>query len=126
MYMTNNPQFHNLPTTFVGQWDSSHTITIMNARLSLTSYSLSTALLLCLVLQNVGRWSRMLQTTLHDGPYWGLDARQMERMRRMEGERQRRCERGLHEQSIKINQRPFLMLGPKVLESLFQILHFGS
>ena len=33
---------------------------------------------------------------------------------------------GLHEQSIKINQVTYLMLGPKVLDSLFQILHFGS
>ena len=58
-------------------------------------YSLFTALLLCSVLQNVARWSRTLQIILHDGPYWDLDAHQMERMRRMEGERQGRWERGV-------------------------------
>ena len=86
--------FHNLLTKFIRHWYQSHTHT--HTLLWMwdvhNGYSSSPVLLLCSVLQNVARWSRMPLITLHGGLYLGLDAHQMERMRKMEGEGQERWE----------------------------------
>ena len=75
-------------------WDIgiSHTHTLLWMWDVHNGYSSSPVLLLCSVLQNVARWSKTLLITLHDDLYLGLDAHQMERMRKMEGEGQGRWE----------------------------------
>ena len=76
--------FCNLLAIIVGQWNplrtlNFHRLFFLPSFVALFSPS------------NVGRWSRILQITLHDGPYWGLNAHQMERMRKVRGRGETGC-----------------------------------